>query len=166
MNKIILSTDDQSFPSASTQATAHSSPMHSRHHLSIVSSISGGGGGGVSYSNIQYPTTAVGSATSSSSIGGSKTQLQQQSGQNVSGSNMAAAAAAASGTGSVSAGGTGGTAATAYSEDFYPGSDLNELGQSEHYIYVTYPPELKRRLLERYGREIYLMLLQKDMYRQ
>lgn len=23
-------------------------------------------------------------------------------------------------------------------------------GQSEHYIYVTYPPELKRRLLERY----------------
>lgn len=22
-------------------------------------------------------------------------------------------------------------------------------GQSEHYIYVTYPPELKRRLLER-----------------
>lgn len=24
-------------------------------------------------------------------------------------------------------------------------------GQSEHYIYVTYPPELKRRLLERLG---------------
>lgn len=24
-------------------------------------------------------------------------------------------------------------------------------GQSEHYIYVTYPPELKRRLLERFG---------------
>lgn len=24
-------------------------------------------------------------------------------------------------------------------------------GPSEHYIYVTYPPELKRRLLERFG---------------
>ncbi|XP_055599360.1 uncharacterized protein LOC129748701 isoform X2 [Uranotaenia lowii] len=28
------------------------------------------------------------------------------------------------------------------------GAEFNELGQSEHYIYVTYPPELKRRLLE------------------
>lgn len=28
-------------------------------------------------------------------------------------------------------------------------------GQNEHYIYVTYPPELKRRLLERYDREVY-----------
>jgi hypothetical protein len=27
--------------------------------------------------------------------------------------------------------------------------DLNDMGQNEHYIYVTYPPELKRRLLER-----------------
>lgn len=55
------------------------------------------------------------------------------------------------------------------SEDFYStgsigqvggGYAMDELGQhSEHYIYVTYPPELKRRLLERYGREIYLMFL-------
>ncbi|XP_014293372.1 uncharacterized protein [Halyomorpha halys] len=34
-----------------------------------------------------------------------------------------------------------------YSEEYYPVSD--ELGQNEHYIYVTYPPDLKRRLLER-----------------
>lgn len=47
-----------------------------------------------------------------------------------------------------------------YPEEFYAANDFNE--QSEHYIYVTYPPELKRRLLERYGREIYLMLLKKD----
>lgn len=47
-------------------------------------------------------------------------------------------------------------------EEFYTANEFNELGQSEHYIYVTYPPELKRRLLERYGREIYLMLLKKD----
>lgn len=49
-----------------------------------------------------------------------------------------------------------------YPEDIYGVQDINELGQSEHYIYVTYPPELKRRLLERYGRDIYLMLLRKD----
>uniref|UniRef100_A0A023EWL9 C2H2-type domain-containing protein n=1 Tax=Triatoma infestans TaxID=30076 RepID=A0A023EWL9_TRIIF len=35
-----------------------------------------------------------------------------------------------------------------YSEEYYPVSD--DLGQNEHYIYVTYPPDLKRRLLERY----------------
>lgn len=53
-----------------------------------------------------------------------------------------------------------------YSEEFFPTNDFNNdlTGQSEHYIYVTYPPELKRRLLERYGRDIYLMLLRKDMY--
>lgn len=49
-----------------------------------------------------------------------------------------------------------------YSEEFYTAADFSEIGQSEHYIYVTYPPELKRRLLERYGRDIYLMLLKKD----
>ena len=51
-----------------------------------------------------------------------------------------------------------------YGDDFYTsGGEFSEVGQSEHYIYVTYPPELKRRLLERYGRDIY-MLLRKDMY--
>lgn len=52
----------------------------------------------------------------------------------------------------------------AYGDEFYVAPDFNDVGQSEHYIYVTYPPELKRRLLERYGREIYLTLLRKDMY--
>lgn len=54
------------------------------------------------------------------------------------------------------------TSTMGYPEDIYGVPDFNELGQSEHYIYVTYPPELKRRLLERYGREIYLMLLRKN----
>lgn len=54
------------------------------------------------------------------------------------------------------------TSTIGYPEDIYGVQDFNELGQSEHYIYVTYPPELKRRLLERYGREIYLMLLRKN----
>lgn len=56
------------------------------------------------------------------------------------------------------------TLSTGYPEEFYSTQDFNELGQNEHYIYVTYPPELKRRLLERYGREIYLMLLKKDFH--
>lgn len=56
------------------------------------------------------------------------------------------------------------TPAGGYPDDFYTAHDFNELSQSEHYIYVTYPPELKRRLLERYGREIYLMLLKKDFH--
>ncbi|XP_026469779.1 uncharacterized protein LOC113373717 [Ctenocephalides felis] len=35
-----------------------------------------------------------------------------------------------------------------------------DMGQSEHYIYVTYPPDLKRRLLERYaGGKMGLLLL-------
>lgn len=57
-----------------------------------------------------------------------------------------------------------------YSDDYAAAAAAaNNMGaeygeQSEHYIYVTYPPELKRRLLERYGRDIYLMLLRKDFY--
>lgn len=49
-----------------------------------------------------------------------------------------------------------------YSEEYYTVADLNELGQNEHYIYVTYPPELKRRLLERYGEKVFTFLLLKD----
>lgn len=50
-----------------------------------------------------------------------------------------------------------------FADEYYANpADLADLGQSEHYIYVTYPPELKRRLLERYGKEVYLMLLKKD----
>lgn len=53
-----------------------------------------------------------------------------------------------------------------YTEEFFQansGDEMGDLAASEHYIYVTYPPELKRRLIERYGKEIYL-LLKKDMY--
>lgn len=57
------------------------------------------------------------------------------------------------------------TPAGGYPDEYYAAAhDFNELSQSEHYIYVTYPPELKRRLLERYGRDIYLMLLKKDFH--
>lgn len=56
------------------------------------------------------------------------------------------------------------TPASGYPDELYAPHDFNDMSQSEHYIYVTYPPELKRRLLERYGREIYLMLLKKDFH--
>lgn len=54
-----------------------------------------------------------------------------------------------------------------FADEFYVAPEFNNAelaGQSEHYIYVTYPPELKRRLLERYGRDIYWLLLRKDLY--
>lgn len=58
--------------------------------------------------------------------------------------------------------GQGGAQGNMYNEEYYTVADLNELGQSEHYIYVTYPPELKRRLLERYGNHVFTFLLLKD----
>ena len=36
-----------------------------------------------------------------------------------------------------------------YSDEYYPASDENP-PNNEHYIYVTYPPEIKRKLLDRY----------------
>ncbi|KAK6632143.1 hypothetical protein RUM44_007173 [Polyplax serrata] len=36
-----------------------------------------------------------------------------------------------------------------YQEEFFPPSDVVDPTQGERYIYVTYPPELKRRLMER-----------------
>lgn len=58
--------------------------------------------------------------------------------------------------------GAGGPGGPMYSEEYYTVADLNDLGQNEHYIYVTYPPELKRRLLERYGRQVFTFLLLKE----
>jgi hypothetical protein len=43
-----------------------------------------------------------------------------------------------------------------YSEEYYPVSD--DIGQNEHYIYVTYPPDLKRRLIERYVISLFILL--------
>ncbi|XP_049538059.1 uncharacterized protein LOC125952562 isoform X2 [Anopheles darlingi] len=66
--------------------------------------------------------------------------------------------------GSASALGGGGGGAGGLVSASATGGEFGDLGQSEHYIYVTYPPELKRRLLERYGRDIYMQLLRKDVY--
>ena len=41
-----------------------------------------------------------------------------------------------------------------YSDEYYPASDKNPSG-NENFIYVTYPPEIKRKLLDRYGQKIY-----------
>ncbi|XP_031623164.1 uncharacterized protein LOC116340687 [Contarinia nasturtii] len=40
------------------------------------------------------------------------------------------------------------TPASGYPDEFYTAHDFNDLSQSEHYIYVTYPADLKRKLLE------------------
>lgn len=44
-----------------------------------------------------------------------------------------------------------------YSDDYYTVPD--DLAHSEHYIYVTYPPDLKRRLLERFAHNFRLASL-------
>lgn len=41
------------------------------------------------------------------------------------------------------------TPAGGYPDEFYTANDFNEMSQSEHYIYVTYPPDLRRKLMER-----------------
>ncbi|XP_052864758.1 uncharacterized protein LOC128271326 [Anopheles cruzii] len=59
-------------------------------------------------------------------------------------SSEASSSLVASGSAATLAAGGGSTAGTGSGT----GEFGSELGQSEHYIYVTYPPELKRRLLE------------------
>lgn len=43
---------------------------------------------------------------------------------------------------------------------------LMEGEQDDHYIYVTYPPELKRRLLERYARNQVTLVMLSPVYRR
>lgn len=45
-----------------------------------------------------------------------------------------------------------------YSDEYYPASDVNP--SNNHYIYVTYPPEIKRKLLDRYI-DICILLINK-----
>lgn len=71
---------------------------------------------------------------------------------------MSVASTSASATATSSPAHRGGPGATLYSEEYYTMADLNDLGQNEHYIYVTYPPELKRRLLERYNFTIIILV--------
>lgn len=120
--------------SGSSEATAHSSPSNLRHHHSV----------GNFHQQLHHHPTSSHNLTTGSSIQHQNILNQQQAASGSSGiySDDYAAAAAANNM----------------------GAEYGDLGQSEHYIYVTYPPELKRRLLERYGRDIYLMLLRKDFY--
>lgn len=43
---------------------------------------------------------------------------------------------------------------------------LDDPDHDDHYIYVTYPPELKRRLLERYARNTVTLILLTPFIRQ
>ncbi|XP_061513675.1 keratin, type I cytoskeletal 9 isoform X3 [Anopheles gambiae] len=129
-------------------------------HTPQIHASPGGQGGGVGSASAMLYTTADdgggGYGYAAGSAGGSAAARMiaaSGGGGDVSATSTSAAALAASGAG----GGSSAGAATG-------GGDFGELGQSEHYIYVTYPPELKRRLLERYGRDIYMQLLRKDVY--
>lgn len=168
--KNVFSTDDHhSIPSASSQHTLHSSPQHHHQHFhsnAIIANTS-------SYS--QHPQHQHHQLqqqqphhqqqqhqqtqhlhpqhiTSGSSI---NSVVSHHNNPVIGGATSAASQSAAAAAAAVAG----------YSDEFFVAPDFNEAaGQSEHYIYVTYPPELKRRLLERYGRDIYLNLLRKDMY--
>uniref|UniRef100_A0A182MD73 Uncharacterized protein n=1 Tax=Anopheles culicifacies TaxID=139723 RepID=A0A182MD73_9DIPT len=96
-----------------------------------------------------YTTADDGYGYAAGSASGAARMIAPIDGSSTSVAGVGGAAAAAAAGGSTVATGSG---------------DFGELGQSEHYIYVTYPPELKRRLLERYGRDIYMQLLRKDVY--
>lgn len=43
---------------------------------------------------------------------------------------------------------------------------LDDPDHDDHYIYVTYPPELKRRLLERYARNNFTLIILTPYIRQ
>ncbi|XP_035905245.1 uncharacterized protein LOC118509144 isoform X2 [Anopheles stephensi] len=126
--------------------TGTSSGNDIQHTPQIHASPGTGAGGG---SGMLYTTADDGYGYAAGSAGGAAAARMLGPGGPDGGSSSAAGTMATAGGGSAVAAGSG---------------DFGELGQSEHYIYVTYPPELKRRLLERYGRDIYMQLLRKDVY--
>lgn len=162
-----FSTDDHnSIPPASSQHTSHSSPTHQHQHLHSNAIIANTGYSQIHHQQLMHHQQQQ------------QQQLQQQHGQllhqthphapgvggsaGLAGHHSQSTASTASGSGVIAPGQP--VPVAGYPDEFYGAPDFAEPGQSEHYIYVTYPPELKRRLLERYGRDIYLMLLRKDMY--
>lgn len=53
----------------------------------------------------------------------------------------------------------GGSASVSMTTHSSPARErLPDEDEDDHYIYVTYPPELKRRLLERYARATLVLL--------
>lgn len=145
-------------PMAGHQITGHPSPTHGRHYLQPQSA------------SIYHLQDGGHSATSLNSLGGqisagvsSGTDLQHtpqiHATQVPYGDEGGYGYAAGSGGTAVVNDGAANAGAT-----MAGGAEFGEMGQSEHYIYVTYPPELKRRLLERYGSDIYMQLLRKNAY--
>ncbi|XP_058059731.1 uncharacterized protein LOC131210490 [Anopheles bellator] len=136
---------------------------HSTASLSNLTAVSAGGGGGTGNDLLHTPQIHASPGPSSSMLYSSATADEGGYGYAASGngprSSEASSSLVASGSAATLAAG-GSTAGTGSGT----GEFGSELGQSEHYIYVTYPPELKRRLLERYGRDIYMQLLRKDVY--
>lgn len=131
----------------SSQITAHSSPTHSRHQSSSSLINYHTLSTGMMGSTIQLPTSSTSSNLPSSSV--NQISSLPNSGNSINNLSESHIPQIHSGLN--------------YPEEFYANpNEFGDLGQSEHYIYVTYPPELKRRLLERYGKDLYLILLKKD----
>ncbi|XP_065080157.1 uncharacterized protein LOC135702997 isoform X1 [Ochlerotatus camptorhynchus] len=132
--------DEDHSPVASNQITAHTSPIHGRHYLQPQSA------------SIYHLQDGGHSATSLNSLGQISATAGVSSGTDLQHTPQIHATQVPYGDegGYGYAAGSGGTAvvtdgAASAGTTMAGGA---ELGQSEHYIYVTYPPELKRRLLE------------------
>nr|XP_019559797.2 uncharacterized protein LOC109428471 isoform X2 [Aedes albopictus] len=139
--------DEDHSPMTSNQITAHPSPTHGRHYLQPQASIYHLADGGHSatslnslgqMSNMNVTPVGVSSGTDlqhTPQIHATQVPYGDEGGYGY---------AAGSGSNAVATDGAAIVGATMAGA----GGEFSELGQSEHYIYVTYPPELKRRLLE------------------
>ncbi|XP_053695668.1 uncharacterized protein LOC128743168 isoform X2 [Sabethes cyaneus] len=138
--------DEDHSPMGSNQITAHPSPTHGRHYLqpqaASIYHLQDGGHSATSLnslgqiSNLNVATVGTSSGTDlqhTPQIHATQVPYGDESGgygYGTGGSNAIVSEGASAANASIG------------------GGEFSELGQSEHYIYVTYPPELKRRLLE------------------
>ncbi|XP_062546851.1 uncharacterized protein LOC134212748 isoform X1 [Armigeres subalbatus] len=136
--------DEDHSPMTSNQITAHPSPTHGRHYLQPQASLYHLADGG-------HSATSLNSLSQMSNM--NVTPVGVSSGTDLQHTPQIHATQVPYG----DEGGYGyatGSASNAVVSDGAPiagatmAGEFSELGQSEHYIYVTYPPELKRRLLE------------------
>ncbi|KAL9707067.1 hypothetical protein quinque_010585 [Culex quinquefasciatus] len=138
--------DEDHSPIGSQQITAHPSPTHGRHYLqpqttASIYHLQDGGHSATSLNSLSHVTSSgvVSSGIDlqhTPQIHATQVQYGDEGGYGYSGGPGGSGSIMADGTHSGGVGGNG------------PNTEFSELGQSEHYIYVTYPPELKRRLLE------------------
>ncbi|XP_055538968.1 uncharacterized protein LOC129726377 isoform X6 [Wyeomyia smithii] len=138
--------DEDHSPMGSNQITAHPSPTHGRHYLqpqaTSIYHLQDGGHSATSLNSLgQISNLNVATVGTSSGTDLQHTP-QIHATQVPYGDDGGGYGYSAGGSNAVVPDGA------SIANTSIGGGEFSELGQSEHYIYVTYPPELKRRLLE------------------